>query len=323
MANINYVEGKSLQIVLEIPFKNPSYFPFRLIGDKANGVFVTCITDERSFLKNGDIFLYCENIKLSGLSCNQVYSVIKYFSLKNDGTINILIWRNSSKYFENRMKRHWTVNEGLNLVNTQFIAKQSHNHYHENEGEEGKEEEDDEGEEKGMLLMEDKNINNERNNNNNDSDKMLIDNNVFLYHQSNFNNNINDVMEDGTKSSEGIFDEKQQQLKIHSYVVVFDEAKCKTTTLIQSKKKYFSDIFNKAYSQNTRFWMCPKCKYHVRSRRLHTIKHDWISSARRLLPHSASNFFELQRFNDKEDDEEVDGDEDDNISSYEEYSSLL
>uniref|UniRef100_A0AAF5DQ34 Homeobox domain-containing protein n=1 Tax=Strongyloides stercoralis TaxID=6248 RepID=A0AAF5DQ34_STRER len=181
MAYIDNNEGESLKIVLEISFKNTSFFPFRLIGDKANGVFVTCLNDERSFLKNGDIFLYCENVKLSGLSCNQVYSVIKFFSLKNDGIINIIIWRNNSKNFES------------------------------------------------------------------------------------------------------------------------------------------------SYTQYSGHWICPTCKYHVRSRRLHTIKHDWISSAKKFLPHSASNFFELQRFNDKEDNKEVDDDsnEDDNVSNYGEYSSLL
>ncbi|CEF59827.1 Hypothetical protein SRAE_X000157100 [Strongyloides ratti] len=317
MANINNNEGESLQIALEISFKNPSLFPFRLIGDKANGVFVTCLTDEGSYLKNGDIFLYCENIKLSGLSCNQVYSVIKYFSLKNDGIINIIIWRNNSKNFESRMKKHWTVNEGLNLLNTQFTTKQSYHHY--NDKNENKEDENKEEE----LLMVMKNINNENNNNNYD-DKVLFDNNFLFYQQFNYDNKINNIFDNNTKSIDIMF-EKKQQLKVHSYLVVFDEAKCKTTTILQSKKKYFSDLFNKAYSQYTGHWICPTCKYHVRSRRLHTIKHDWISSAKRLLPHSASNFFELQRFNDKEDNEEVDddGNEDDNIRSYEEYSSLL
>lgn len=228
MAYIDNNEGESLKIVLEISFKNTSFFPFRLIGDKANGVFVTCLNDERSFLKNGDIFLYCENVKLSGLSCNQVYSVIKFFSLKNDGIINIIIWRNNSKNFESCMKRHWTVNEGLNLVNTQFTTKQSYYHYNNKNDDKEKE---DVGEE---LLIMMKDINNKKNNNNYD-DEMLFNNNFLFYQKSNSNNTINNILENDNNIINKMFT-KNEQLKIHSYVVVFDEAKCKTTTLLQSKK---------------------------------------------------------------------------------------
>uniref|UniRef100_A0A0N4ZAU5 C2H2-type domain-containing protein n=1 Tax=Parastrongyloides trichosuri TaxID=131310 RepID=A0A0N4ZAU5_PARTI len=273
MAAINKNDGESLQFILQISIKNPLLFPFRLIGDKANGVFVTCLTDETTKLKNGDIFLYCEHIKLSGLSCNQVYSVIKYFSMRNNGNISVVIWRNKNKNFESRMKRHWTVNEGLNLVNTKFVNQDECKY---------------------------------------DKDEEMVDNDLL-----NSNQPIKNMNEIEDRKEHDEFTKKH--IKMHNYVVVFDEAKCKTTSLLQSKKKYFSDLINKAYYQQNALWICPTCKYHVRSRRLHTIKHDWISSAKRLLPHSASNFFELQRFNDEEDDGEVD---EDNLSCGE-YSSLL
>uniref|UniRef100_A0AC35U5X2 PDZ domain-containing protein n=1 Tax=Rhabditophanes sp. KR3021 TaxID=114890 RepID=A0AC35U5X2_9BILA len=115
--------GETLLVTLRIAIKNPLTFPFRLIGDKANGVFVTCVSDDTCLLKNGDILLSCNELKLRGLSCNQVLCAMKYFLNQNNGFSCIKLWRNNDCFFQNKIRRHWTVNEGMNLINTQFVIE--------------------------------------------------------------------------------------------------------------------------------------------------------------------------------------------------------
>ncbi|GMT36108.1 hypothetical protein PFISCL1PPCAC_27405, partial [Pristionchus fissidentatus] len=242
----------------------PGQLAFRLVGNRHSGVYVFGMnqdSQQAKILEDGDKLLLCNGVSLQGFTCEQVANIMR-LSLCHDGTMTLLASRTieiKEKLEERKAKRSHIAEEISCLDKSHPIRVTSPLHtrrdYVHRRPRITAFEAEKEMPKRTSTIGE-------------GMSAFLASLPIFLRFQ--FNSSRQSEENASLLASESAANTNRRKKPIAHYYMLDGHSE--------------TEIVGDRYR-------CPVCLKYTSMRRLHMLRHDWFSGARRLIPTSTSEFF--------------------------------